>query len=104
MIVPRNSQPKSYLCQYCNICHFETFSQLNEHISSVHPFLSTIIIPGIPNENKNQIQGAANKGEWSTSTFKAQSQVIFNNSLGKRAFLTFPQTRLKTIQSKSVDE
>merc|ERR1712007_77715 len=45
-LVPRNSQPKLYLCQYCNICHFETFSQLNEHISSVHPFLSTIIIPG----------------------------------------------------------
>ena len=78
---PLHSQLRLHTCQYCNICQFKTFSQLNDHISSVHPFLSTIIIkPDIKTENLNPTRtSAAKKSDWSTSIIESQSQVLIFN-------------------------
>ena len=77
-LVPLQLQLRLHTCQYCNICQFKTFSQLNDHISSVHPFLSTIIIkPDIKNDNLNPTRtSAAKKSDWSTSIIESQSQVL----------------------------
>ena len=77
-LLPLQLQLRLHTCQYCNICQFKTFSQLNDHISSVHPFLSTIIIkPDIKTENLNPTRtSAAKKSDWSTSIIESQSQVL----------------------------
>ena len=77
---PLQWQLRLHTCQYCNICQFKTLSELNDHISSVHPFLSTIIIkPDIKTENLNPTRtSAAKMSDWSTSIIESQSQVCTN--------------------------
>ena len=78
---PRNELPKFYECQYCNLSQFETFSQLNDHVSTVHPFLSTVIIPDLSNDNRNlssPIEAEPEKLEWATNILKSQTQVFLD--------------------------
>ena len=109
---PLQWQLRLHTCQYCNICQFKTFSELNDHISSVHPFLSTIIIkPDIKTENLNPTRtSAAKMSDWSTSIIESQSQVLiftqhknhFRNELQQGLEIRGFWFQKKTVQLKTV--